>query len=79
MTGQYPASDEFIAWGQSLSGMLTHIRTHFGCVAEMVEHSTWDEEKTHYALGLVKSLHEHLARIDEELTTHVKDKYGTDS
>jgi hypothetical protein len=76
MAQKFPASDEFIVWAHSLSGMLTRIRSDFGTVAEMVEHPAWDEGKTRYALSLVKSLHNHLAQIDEELSTHVNEKYG---
>jgi hypothetical protein len=76
MAKDFPASDEFVAWAQGLSGMLTDIRVRFGSIAEMVEHPAWDEGKTQYALSLVKSLRDHLSRLDEELTTHVRDKYG---
>ena len=78
MPARFPASDEFVAWAQSLSGMLTTIRTKFGSVADMVEHPAWDEGRTRYALALVKSLHDHLGKIDQELSEHVQDKYGPD-
>ena len=54
---KYAASDEFIVWAQSLSGMLTKMKTEYGTIAEMVEHSAWDEGRTHYALALIQSLH----------------------
>ena len=76
MSQKFIASDEFVIWAQSLSGMLTRIRSEYGSVAEMVEHPAWDEAKTHYSLSLIKSLCEHLTQIDEELTEHVQDKYG---
>ena len=72
----FTASDEFVAWAQSLSAMLTTIRVKYGSVAEMVEHATWDEGKTQYAVVLVKALHEHLAQMDTELSDHVKEKFG---
>ena len=75
---KFPASDEFIAWAQSLSGMLTKLRTEYGSVAEMVEHPAWDEGRTQYALSLIKSLHNHMAQIDAELSRHVKEKFGKD-
>jgi|GEM_PF-1837208 len=74
---QYTASDEFITWAQSLSGMLTSIRTNFGSVGEMLESSEWNENRTLYALALVKSLHQHLNEIDKEFSRHVREKYGT--
>lgn len=76
MPRRFPASDEFIVWAQSLSGMLTTMNTTYGGIAEMVEHPDWDEGKTQYALSLIKSLHVHLERIDLELTNHVREKYG---
>lgn len=76
MSQRFTASDEFITWAQSLSGMLTNIRTKFGSIAEMVEHPTWDEAKTQHALAMVKSLHQHLQELDSELTSHVHEKYG---
>jgi hypothetical protein len=76
MAKNFPASDEFIAWAQSLSGMLTNIRTEYGGIAEMVEHPAWDEAKTQFAVALIKSLHSHLAQIDAELTNHVQEKFG---
>jgi hypothetical protein len=63
MTKRFPASDEFIVWAQSLSGMLTRIRTEYGGVDQMLEHPDWDEDKTPYVVQLVKSLHEHLGEI----------------
>lgn len=76
MARKFTASDEFIVWAQSLSGMLTTIRTKYGGAAEMVERADWDESKTTYALALVKSLHKHVAQVDSELTTHVHEKFG---
>ena len=47
----FPASDDFIAWAQSLSGLLTKMRTEFGSMGEMIESPGWDEGRTHYALS----------------------------
>ncbi len=79
MTRKYKASDDFIAWAQSLSGMLTKIRTEFGSVSAMIEHPEWDESKTDNALFLIKSLRAHLSKIDRELSSHVQEKFGKDS
>jgi hypothetical protein len=73
---RFPASDEYVVWAQSLSGMLTKIKTTYGSVSEMVEHPEWDEGQTEYFLQLIKSLHRHLAATDKELTGHVKGKGG---
>lgn len=74
----FSASDEFVAWAQSLGGMLTKMRTQYGSMAEMVESPEWDEGRTERALALIKSLCSQLAKIEEELTIHVNDKYGQD-
>lgn len=76
MTRRYPASDEYVIWAQSLSGMLTKIKTTYGGIGEMVEHRDWDEGKTQYFLQLVKGLHRHLKSIDKELSDHVAGKAG---
>ena len=73
---KFEASDEFIVWAQSLSGMLTKMKTEYGGIAEMVEHRSWDEGKTNYALALIKSLHQHIAQLDAELSSHVDEKFG---
>ena len=72
----FAASDEFIAWAQSLSGLLTTMRTEYGSMPEMVESPEWDEGRTMLALSLVKSLSTHLAKIEKEFASHVNDKYG---
>jgi hypothetical protein len=76
MPRKFAASDEFIAWAQSLSGMLTKLRTEYGSIAEMVEHPAWDEGKTEYAMSLVKSLRKHLSKMDTELSSHVEEKFS---
>lgn len=73
---KFSASDEFIAWAQSLSGLLTTMRTEYGSMPEMVESPNWDEGRTNLALSLVKSLRAQLATIEQELAIHVADKYG---
>lgn len=76
MSRKFAASDEFIAWAQSLSGCLTTIRAKHGSIVDMVESPQWDEGKTQYALALIQSLHIHLSHLDSELTTHVHEKFG---
>lgn len=76
MAGKFPASDEFIAWAQSLSGLLTKIRTEFGSMSEMAEHPAWEESRTQYALSIVGSLQKQLTQVHEELATHVSEKFG---
>lgn len=73
---KYPASDEFLAWAQSLSAMLTRLRTTYGTVAELIEHPEWDEGKTEYAEQLVKSLRKHIHDVEMEFRKHVSGKSG---
>ena len=47
------ASDEFMVWAESLSGMLTSLRASYGTAEEMLEHCDWNEGKTEYLLQLV--------------------------
>lgn len=76
MGKSYPASDEFIVWAQSLSGMLTEMRTKYGGIAEMVERSDWDGAKTDLALKLLKTLRTNLTKVEKELANHVSGKFG---
>ncbi len=73
---KYMASDEFIVWLESLSGMLTKIKTKYGGIVALVEHPDWDENRTMHAARLVRALRHHLRSIDEELTDYVKEKFG---
>jgi hypothetical protein len=73
---KFDASDEFIAWTQSLSGMLTKMRTEYGSISEMVEHPQWDESKTSLALKLLRSLRGNLSKLEKELSSHVDGKLG---
>lgn len=68
------ASDEFIVWAESLSGMLTSLRTSYGTIEEMLEHPDWDDSRTEYLLQLVQCLHSDLALLDEEMNEHVEAK-----
>ena len=52
MTTQFTASDDFIVWAQSLSGMLTKMRTEYGSTQELLEHPDWDEAKRSTFWGL---------------------------
>jgi hypothetical protein len=76
MPVKFKVSDEFIAWAQSLSGMLTTVQKRFGGAAEMLENPGWEEGKTMYALALVASLREDLRKVHLEMECHVEDKYG---
>jgi hypothetical protein len=73
---EFPASTEFILWAQSLSGLLTRLKTDYGQITEMVERPTWDEGKTTFALALIRSLRVDLAQLEEELSAHVEEKLG---
>lgn len=73
---EYVASDEFIVWLESLSGMLTKIKAEYGGIVALVEHPDWDENRTIHAARLVQALRHHLHSIDEELAEHVKEKFG---
>lgn len=74
MAQRYLATEEFIVWAQSLSGMLTTLRTSYGSTEEMLEHPDWNEGKTEYLLQLVQCLHSDLKALDEEMSEHVKAK-----
>jgi hypothetical protein len=76
MPSMFSASDEFIVWAQSLSGMLTKIRQRYGSISEMLEHPDWNEDKTGIICRLVHSLYEDMQIIDMEMTNHVNDKIG---
>lgn len=68
------ASHEFIVWAESLSGMLTSLRTSYGSTEEMLERPDWDESKTEYLLELVRCLRDDLTMLDEEMRDHVEAK-----
>lgn len=68
----YPVSDDFIAWIESLSGLLTTVKTRHGGIVAMIEDSGWDDSRTGYALRLVQSLSRHMVRIEKEFESHVK-------
>jgi hypothetical protein len=74
MTQRHLASDEFTAWAQSMSGMLTRLRTSYGSTEEMLEHHDWNDGKSEYLLQLVKSLHSDLRTLDEEMSEYVTTK-----
>ncbi len=73
---KYVASDEFIARMESMSAMLTKIRTKYGSVTSLVEHPNWDDNRTMHAARLVHALLHNLHSIDEELTNHVNERFG---
>ena len=72
----YPASDAFVVWLQSISGMLTKMKAEYGSMPEMLECPGWDEGRTAHVAALVKALHGHIRRIDMEIAQHVKGKLG---
>ena len=77
MTPRYTASDEFIAWAQSVSGLLTTIKTKYGGVEEMVERPDWDGARTEFALSLLRGfLLRNISKMEKELADHVKGKAG---
>lgn len=78
MAKKFVASDKFIAWASSLSGMLTSIKTEYGGIAEMVESAQWDEGKTEYAIALLDGLRREVADMHKELESHVAEKFGKD-
>jgi hypothetical protein len=73
--GRFTVSDQFIAWAESLSGFLSTVKVTYGGVESMVERPDWEEEKTEYAVQLVRSLHRHLGKLEKELNQHVAAKY----
>jgi hypothetical protein len=74
MAQRHIASDEFLVWAESLSGMLTSLRTTYGTTEELLEHADWDEGKTEYLLRLVHCLRADLTALSEEMKEHVKTK-----
>ena len=76
MKQKFLASDKFVAWAQSLSGMLTTMKTEYGSISDMVERSDWDGAKTEFALTLLRSLRSNITKIEKELSDHVKGKFG---
>jgi hypothetical protein len=75
VTGERSTSDQFIAWGESLSGFLSTVKVKYGGAANMVERPDWDDSKTEYAVQLVRSLRRHLSKLEQELSQHVEAKY----
>ena len=76
MKQKYPASDKFLTWTQSLSGMLTKMKTDHGSISEMVESAEWDSSKTDLALKMLRSLRINLDKMQKELEAHVTGKFG---
>lgn len=76
MSTAYPDSDAFIAWAQSLSAMITRIRTAHGSAAEMLESPGWNDGKTALALSLVSGLKKEVTALHKEMRDHVQEKFG---
>ncbi len=76
MKQKFLASDKFIAWEQSLSGMLTTMKTEYGSISSMVERADWDGAKTDFALTLLRSLRSNITKLEKELSDHVNGKSG---
>ena len=76
MSKNFTASNEFTASAQSVSGMLTKIKTEYGGISAMVERADWDTAKTDFALSLLRTLRSHVTKIEKELSSHVKGRFG---
>ncbi len=66
-------AQEIIRWIESVSGLMTHVRTAYGDVDSMLGSPEWDDSKTEYLLGLVKCVRCEIAEFAEELQGHVSD------
>ena len=75
VNGGFRLSKEFVNWAESLSGFLTTIETRYGGIQQMLESNDWDDSKTEYATDLIRSLHQHLGKIEREMVEHVTEKY----
>lgn len=71
---RFEASDAFIRWAESVSGMLTTIKTKYGGVAKMLGDPLWDDSKSQYARKLVSALRDHISRISAEMHEHEQGK-----
>jgi hypothetical protein len=69
----YPVSDEFITWAESLAGLLTKLETKYGGVHVMLEDAGWDQGRTQHAASLVADLAMHLERIRKEMVAHANE------
>lgn len=69
---KYRMSDDFIQWAESLSAMMTKVRTDYGGISSMLENSEWDESRTEYALQLIVKLSNNLSEMKEEMDGHIR-------
>lgn len=76
MSTPYPDSDNFLAWAQSLSGMITRIRTSHGSVAQLLESPGWNDSKTALALTMISGLKKEITALHKEMKDHVQEKFG---
>jgi hypothetical protein len=70
----HAASDSYLRWAESVSGMLTGIKTEYGTVGQMLEDANWDDGKTDYAVRLTLALRDTITKIAAEMTGHVQGK-----
>jgi len=71
---EHPVSDEFLAWAESLAGLLTTLETKHGGASAMIESRGWDQGRTQYATALISDLIVHLERIRTEMVSHADEK-----
>ncbi len=71
---KYSASDEVIARLQSVSGLLTTIKTKYGGAGQMVERPDCDDARTDFALNMLRSLKANISKVEKELAERVKGK-----
>jgi hypothetical protein len=68
----YGASDEIVQWLESVTGLLAHVRSKYGSVAELLEDPGWDASQSRYAMALLNGLKRDISRITKEFTSHVE-------
>ena len=68
---RYSASDEVVRWIESVTGLLTYIRTEYGGVAELIEHPQWDATQNGYATSMLAGLKKEVTQLAKEFKEHV--------
>ncbi len=64
----FPASDTFMAWMASLSGVRTKIKQDYGSFKKMIAHKGWEKARTPAALDLLKRVRDGLDTLYKEAT-----------
>ncbi len=67
-TKTFPASDTFMAWMASLSGVRTKIKQDYGSFKKMIAHKGWEKARTPAALDLLKRVRDGLDTLYKEAT-----------